>query len=398
MATIKDIGDGLCDEVATSACPPPLDCWDEDGEEGIMDIEEQIKIAGKKTGQWAIAGDGGYDYVQEVKSIMPAGVYQIDADMGRGIHFDPMIIEGDKLMPLPDPHTVRVLQSLEEFWTKEDLFREFGFLWTRGILLYGPPGSGKTSTIRRASDLVVAQDGVVFYVYNVGLAQHGVRLFRKAEPKRKIIVILEDIDRMINRGDEEELLSLLDGENQVDNVVYLATTNDLADIPPRIRNRPRRFDDLVEIGMPDEDVRRSYFQIKNPRFADGQAAEDLETWVKVTEGLSVSHLCEMIVAVELLNHDPIETGARLQFMKYLADEDLEKAVEMVEEFLEQAIQTSNMKARQIARMMISRAQEMSHEVREAEESMTIDGVKVESGDRIQIKPWPIDFVDSAMGG
>ena len=122
----------------------------------MMNHEDQIKaVEESKTGQWAIAGDGGYDFVQEVKPRMPAGIYQIDADMGRGIHFDPMTIEGDDLMPLPDPHTTRVLQSLNEFWTKEDLFRQFGFLWTRGILLYGPAGSGKTSTIRRASDLVI---------------------------------------------------------------------------------------------------------------------------------------------------------------------------------------------------------------------------------------------------
>jgi len=200
----------------------------------------------------------------------------------------------------------------------------------------------------------------------------------------------------------------------VDNVVFIATTNDLSEIPPRVRNRPRRFDDVIEIGMPDVNVRRAYFEIKNPRFADGKDSQELETWVRVTEGLSVAHLCEMVVAVELLNHDAMETGARLQFMRYLADEDLETAMEMVEEFLHQTVQTSPLKARQIAQAMIARASEMAqaanlalvasggretqNEVAEAEIITTQERLLEKHG-----QPQPVGCgasydLDSAMGG
>ncbi len=359
-----------------------------------MDFDEQINAVTKSgTGQWAIAADGGYDYVQAVAEVLPAGIYRIEVAMGRGLYFNPMTVEGDELLPLPDPHTTRVLQSLEEFWTKKNLFRQFGFLWTRGILLYGPQGSGKSSTLRRAGDLVIEQDGIVFYCNNPGLTMHGLQLFRKAEPDRKIIVVLEDIDHQINYGDEEELLSLLDGENQVDNVVFIATTNDLSEIPPRIRNRPRRFDDVIEIGMPDAEVRRAYFEIKNPRFTNGNDPEELNTWVKVTEGLSVAHLCEMVVAVELLGHDAMETGARLQFMKYLADEDLEQAMEMVEDFLQQTVQTSPLQAKQIAMAMISKAAEMAQAANVAMVSSPAPSpVSSRSMQRV------IAELDAAMGG
>ena len=384
MATIENIGTEACAEAEVAG-------WGEDcTEERTMEFDEQLTAMKPGTGQWAIGADGGYDYVQAVAPVLPAGIYKIEASPGRGIYFDPIEIDGDELLPLPDPHTVRVLQSLEEFWGKKDLFHQFGFLWTRGILLYGPQGSGKSSTLRRASDLVVDRDGVVFYVYNPGLAIKGLQIFRKAEPDRKIIVVLEDVDNLIDYS-EEELLSLLDGENQVDNVVFIATTNDLSEIPPRVRNRPRRFDDVIEIGMPDAAVRRSYFEIKNPRFANGKDAEELETWVRVTEGLSVAHLCEMVVAVELLNHDAMETGARLQFMKYLADEDLEEAMEMVENFLQQTVQTSPLKARQVAQAMIAKATEMAH-------AASIAMVSQAGQERPNAMQKVIDELDSVMGG
>ena len=102
------------------------------------------------------------------------------------------------------------------------------------------------------------------------------------------------------------------------------------------------------------------------------------------------------MAVELLNHDAVETGARLQFMKYLADEDLEIAIEMVENFLEKAIHTTEMKARQIAQVMISRAVEMTQEVNQAQ----IEKVRFISTPKQLTEEYgkPVAHLDSAMGG
>jgi hypothetical protein len=83
---------------------------------------------------------------------------------------------------------------------------------------------------------------------------------RWVEPERPIVVILEDIDTIIDRHGESEVLSLLDGENSIDKVVFLATTNYPENLDGRIVNRPSRFDRVVKIGEPSALSRELYLK------------------------------------------------------------------------------------------------------------------------------------------
>jgi len=70
----------------------------------------------------------------------------------------------------------------------------------------------------------------------------------------------EDIDNPVDRGYEEEILSLLDGEHRVDRIVYIATTNYLKKLPARMINRPSRFDKRFFIDVPNDACRRVYLE------------------------------------------------------------------------------------------------------------------------------------------
>jgi hypothetical protein len=82
------------------------------------------------------------------------------------------------------------------------------------------------------------------------------QMLRAVEPERQVVGILEDVDALIERYGESEYLSLLDGEAQVDNVVYVATTNYPERLDARIVDRPSRFDTIRYIGMPSAGARR----------------------------------------------------------------------------------------------------------------------------------------------
>ncbi len=85
---------------------------------------------------------------------------------------------------------------------------------------------GKTSTIAVVTKQMTDAGGVVFLgdtspqILAIGLKQ-----FREIEPDRPAVVILEDIDTIIENFGESEVLSILDGENSIANVCYIATTN-----------------------------------------------------------------------------------------------------------------------------------------------------------------------------
>lgn len=246
---------------------------------------------------WAVYGKT-YSPCEKATKEMPAGHYLIRNNPERGIFFSEKSVNMDELMILPDSASEEIIAGIQKFWTKEEHYRKFKFLWKRGVLLYGPPGSGKTSTVQIIASEIVKKNGLAIYAYNPALTIQGLDILRYIEPKRPIVVVLEDIDSIIDHHGEAELLSLLDGEFQIDNAVFIATTNYPEELDKRITNRPSRFDVVKKIGMPSEEAREVYLSAKNPRLKEDK--RELKKWVKDTENFSIAHMKEVIISVECL--------------------------------------------------------------------------------------------------
>jgi SpoVK/Ycf46/Vps4 family AAA+-type ATPase len=214
---------------------------------------------------------------------------------------------------LPDSSSDHVLLSIQKFWESEAKFRRFGQIFKRGVLLWGPPGSGKTVSVLLLVEDLIQRGGIVVTAADPELTAKALSKLRQIEPKRNVICILEDIDELTDRYGEANLLSLLDGEEQIDNVVYLATTNYPERLDARLVNRPSRFDEVIKIGMPSAMARRMYIRSRL-QVAD-LADADLQQWVEGTDGLSIAHIRELIAAVFCLGRDYAETLDRLRAMK-----------------------------------------------------------------------------------
>ena len=259
-------------------------------------ILENMIASGAK--MWAIYGNA-YSPCEKAVGTLPAGQYTIEITQERGIYFSKKDVNLDDLMILPDSASEEVIEGIETFWTKEEHFRKFGFLWKRGVMLWGPPGSGKTSTVQIISKLIVDKGGLSVYVQNPELGARGLELMRRIEPDRPIVVILEDIDAIARCHGEADLLALLDGELQIDNVVFIATTNYPEHLDKRLTNRPSRFDIVKKIGMPSDDARRMYLEARNERLTDKKHKAELEMWVNKAKQFSLAHLKELIISVEV---------------------------------------------------------------------------------------------------
>lgn len=215
---------------------------------------------------WAVY-DNSFIACERAVDRLEAGQYTIVSTQDKGIVFNKKNVNLDSFIALPDSSTTTILSEIETFWNKESVYRQFGFLWKRGVLLYGPPGSGKTTTVQLLSKMIVDRDGISVYIDNPKIGAYGLDLLRRIEPKRPVIVILEDIDAICSRYEEADLLSLLDGELQIDNVVFVATTNYPQKLDPRIINRPSRFDIVRKIPMPSAEARKVFILEKNPDLA-----------------------------------------------------------------------------------------------------------------------------------
>jgi hypothetical protein len=259
----------------------------------------------KELRQWGVK-DGTYSPIGATATKIKAGVYQF-VNNGIGIVANPVNLVTDDLIELPDPTCAQVLAGIEKFWTIEDRYRRHGLLYKRSVGLYGPPGGGKTATVILLARKLIAQDGLVILYGN--WANEGLTMLRKVEPKRRIVCIMEELDDILD-GWESEVLSLLDGEQQVDGIVYVATTNHFDQLPSTIVNRPSRFDEWISVGMPLPAIRAAYLAKAAPQLSPEQTKQ----WVADTEGFSIAHLKEMVVAVLCLDVPYAEVLARLRKM------------------------------------------------------------------------------------
>lgn len=243
--------------------------------------------------QWSVCGPNTYKPVSHTFEKLDKGIYNIYASQNHGIVFERKNICVDDLLRFPDSVSDKILKEITTFWSKGEKFRYHGFLHRRGYLLHGPAGSGKTCLVQQIIADIVNADGLVFQcsnhpsVFNDGLAN-----YRKVEPNRPVVCLFEDIDAIIDEYGEDEILTLLDGENQIDRVLNLATTNYPEKLDPRLVARPRRFDRVMKIDMPPAKVRSMYFE-KKLRIGD----KELKKWVDNTTGFSFAACAELVILV-----------------------------------------------------------------------------------------------------
>jgi len=148
----------------------------------------------------------------------------------------------------------------------------------------------------------------------------SIQFFRKAEPTRPLLVIMEDIDALFGRdGDNHEsaILNLLDGVMQIDNVVFLATGNYPEKLAARITDRPSRFDRVIHIGPPAKEDREFYINhLIDSLPLENKKQVDIQRWVKDTDSLSVAHIKELVISVMLYGKEYGETLHSLDKMKH----------------------------------------------------------------------------------
>lgn len=176
--------------------------------------------------------------------------------------------------------------------------------------------SGKSCTIQLIMRDVVERGGVVIKFTHPSLFIEGIRKFREIQPNTPVVVLMEDVDSILEIYNESEVLNILDGVNQIEKCVFLATTNYPEKLGARIINRPSRFDKRFKIPHPSAESRRIYFEYIIGGAEKVKALKiDLDKWVEDTDEFSIAHLKELFTAVVILGDDYDEAIEALSLMK-----------------------------------------------------------------------------------
>lgn len=276
------------------------------GDEGETDVNSTMITIDPSEAGWSAAGGRFWTPAAHLDHL-PAGIYSVGSSQRIGIYLQARKAISDNLLNLPSLGCQAILDEIDKFWDMAPKFKELGFVHKRGILLHGEPGTGKTSIMHLLIQQMIKKGGIVL-LGDPGSVAAGMALVRDREPDRPIFVPLEDVDGMLSGGGEQMLLNLLDGANQVNGVVFFATTNYIKKLPPRLTSRPSRFDIIKEIGMPSPEDMVTYVRYVTP---DAVSDDTVASIAENITGLPMSFVKEMVILVAAYGLDPTDARKRL---------------------------------------------------------------------------------------
>ncbi|HVH94569.1 MAG TPA: ATP-binding protein [Nocardioidaceae bacterium] len=200
----------------------------------------------------------------------------------------------------------------------------------RGLLLYGPPGVGKTHSVR----FLISQMTDVTIVELSGDSLHAIgTACSVARTLQPAMIVVEDVDLIAEEREMYggpspllfELLNEMDGLAEDTDVVFLLTTNRADMLEPALAARPGRVDQAVVLEVPDAEARRRLFALYRGELDVDES--NLDAVIERTDGVTASFLKELLRRAALIAAEADGGGPRLSVSAAQLDEALDELMD-----------------------------------------------------------------------
>ena len=230
---------------------------------------------------------------------------------------------------LPNKIIKEIKTNVDNLFNNIDKYKNLGVKFKRGIILQGAPGTGKTMIGK-----ILCHTAKCSFIWVtprfLTRSDHVAQVCTLARALSPTILFLEDIDlyggnRNVsdNRGILGELMNQLDGLIENEYVVVIATTNNVEHVETALRNRPGRFDRVIEIPKPSPKERKRLLELYTKDYDASNV--DFDSVVKHSKGYTGAHMKELVTAalIEAIDSDS-KLGGKILLTNGQFDKNFDK--------------------------------------------------------------------------
>ena len=200
---------------------------------------------------------------------------------------------------LPELLKKQIQNDFQQFFSSREVYERYQIPWRRGAIFIGPPGNGKTHTLKA---LINQLGKPCLYIRSFKSEdetdeQSMSEVFKRARMTAPCVLVLEDLDSMIDNDNRAFFLNELDGFHPNTGLVVLATTNHPEKLDSSILDRPSRFDRKYHFQLPADAERRAYIARWNSELQPEMRVSEkgIGRVVSATRDFSFAYLKELFV-------------------------------------------------------------------------------------------------------
>ena len=203
--------------------------------------------------------------------------------------------------------------EISKFFNSKQRYKNLRVPWKRGLIFHGPPGNGKTISIKAMMHTLYSRpEDPIPTLYVRSLASYGgpeyalSQIFGRARQTAPCLLVFEDLDSIVTDAVRSYFLNEVDGLQSNDGILMVGSTNHLERLDPGISKRPSRFDRKYLFPEPDFEQRVQYCAFWRNKLSKGDNDDMVEfpkimeqAIARITQGFSFAYIQEAFVAALL---------------------------------------------------------------------------------------------------
>ncbi|KZF20234.1 P-loop containing nucleoside triphosphate hydrolase protein [Xylona heveae TC161] len=277
--------------------------------------------------------------------VFEQSMWRKDADLWRSVHkasWDDVILDADMKKA--------IITDARRFFDSRSTYAQLRVPWKRGLIYYGPPGNGKTISIKAMMHDLYNRKPAVPTLYVKTLsgylppAMALAEIFSKARQEAPCFLVFEDLDSIVSDSVRSFFLNEVDGLSSNDGILMVGSTNHLERLDPGISKRPSRFDRKYLFPNPNEAERVKYCEYWQRKLSDNKDIDFphvlCKAIAKITDDFSFAYIQEAFVAALLsiaaADGETVTFVEEDELNKYILWREIKKQVKILRDDLDKS--------------------------------------------------------------